>query len=44
MQLMLRIGEPMDRAQINFDATEAVSAYYNLAPFHKEYKPEIIKP
>lgn len=42
MQLMLRIGSSKDRVQKSFDADQAVRAYYDLAPYHKEYRPEPI--
>ena len=34
---MIRIGSPADLAQRKFDYEQAVRAYYNLAPYHKEF-------
>lgn len=38
---MIRVGLPQDLSQRKFDADQAVRAYYNLAPYHKEFS---IKP
>lgn len=38
MQLMLRIGSAQDNAQSKFNADQAVRSYYELAPYHKEYR------
>lgn len=40
MQLMLRIGTASDPLQNKFNVEEAVRSYYNLAPFHREFKLE----
>ena len=40
MQLTLRIGTASDPIQNKFNLEDAVRSYYNIAPFHKEYKPD----
>jgi len=47
MMLLLRIGTASDPIQNKFNAEEATKSYYNLAPYHKEYKIEsktLLKP
>ena len=39
MQLSIRLGKRGDVGISKFDADQAVKNYYNLAPFHKEYRP-----
>jgi|LauGreDrversion4_2_1035121.scaffolds.fasta_scaffold45515_3 hypothetical protein len=40
MQLTVRIGTASDPIQNKFNHEDAVRSYYNIAPFHKEYKPD----
>jgi hypothetical protein len=47
MEMLLRIGMASDPVQNKFNAEEATVSYYNLAPFHTEFKhhhPSIFKP
>lgn len=37
MQLMLRVGSSIDKAQAKFNADQAVRSYYELAPYHREF-------
>ena len=45
--MLLRIGTASDPMQNKFNVEEAVKSYYNIAPFHREYKVEqksLLKP